>query len=49
MMVKYETILGAGVKIIQHVYSSIVDKDTKKTRVDDVRRLLEMTRSLLRG
>ena len=44
------TILDAGVKkIIPHVYSSIIDKDTKKTRVDDVRRLLEVTRSLLKG
>ena len=50
MMVKYETILDAGVKkIIPHVYSSIIDKDTKKTRVDDVKRLQEVTRSLLRG
>jgi len=40
--------LEAGVpQVIPHVYSSIVDKATGKTKVDDVRRLLETTKKLV--
>ncbi|EXU74254.1 2-dehydro-3-deoxy-phosphogluconate aldolase [Erwinia mallotivora] len=40
--------LDAGVsKIIPHIYSSIIDKETGNTRPSDVSRLLAMTRSLL--
>ncbi|MFD2924017.1 2-dehydro-3-deoxy-phosphogluconate aldolase [Halobacillus naozhouensis] len=40
--------LEAGVpKIIPHVYSSIIDKETGKTRVEDVKELLEVTKKLV--
>lgn len=40
--------LEAGVpQVIPHVYSSIVDKATGKTKVEDVRRLLETTKKLV--
>lgn len=40
--------LQAGVKkIIPHVYSSIIDAQTKQTRPQDVKTLLEMTKKLL--
>lgn len=40
--------LEAGVKkIIPHIYSSIIDKDTGNTRPEDVRQLLAMTKDLL--
>ncbi|PKR84835.1 2-dehydro-3-deoxy-phosphogluconate aldolase [Heyndrickxia camelliae] len=34
-------------KIIPHVYSSIIDKDTGKTNVKDVKKLLAMTKKLV--
>ncbi|WP_085524448.1 2-dehydro-3-deoxy-phosphogluconate aldolase [Tuberibacillus sp. Marseille-P3662] len=45
----FETILDIALeaqvpKIIPHIYSSIIDKDTGKTNVDDVRELLEVTK-----
>ncbi|MCG3865720.1 MULTISPECIES: KDGP aldolase family protein [unclassified Photobacterium] len=41
--------LDAGVtKIIPHIYSSIIDKETGNTRPEDVRILLEMTKNLLK-
>lgn len=41
--------LDAGVtKIIPHIYSSIIDKETGNTRPEDVRTLLEMTKNLLK-
>lgn len=40
--------LDAGVtKIIPHIYSSIIDKDSGNTRPEDVRTLLEMTKKLV--
>lgn len=40
--------LDAGVKkVIPHIYSSIIDKDSGNTRPDDVRTLLEMTKKLV--
>lgn len=40
--------LEAGVsKIIPHIYSSIIDKDSGNTRPEEVRTLLEMTRKLV--
>lgn len=40
--------LKAGVKqIIPHVYSSIINPDTKETNVDDVKKLLQMTKKLV--
>lgn len=40
--------LDAGIKrIIPHVYSSIIDKESGNTRPDDVRKLLTMTKKLL--
>ncbi|QIQ20878.1 2-dehydro-3-deoxy-phosphogluconate aldolase [Zophobihabitans entericus] len=48
----YETILKIGLdagvkKIIPHIYSSIIDKATGKTRPEDVRKLLEITKKLV--
>ncbi|QHA91135.1 KDGP aldolase family protein [Bacillus sp. N1-1] len=48
----FETILRIALeadvpKIIPHVYSSIIDKDTGKTRVEDVKELLEVTKKLV--
>ncbi|PSV28022.1 MULTISPECIES: KDGP aldolase family protein [unclassified Photobacterium] len=41
--------LEAGVtKIIPHIYSSIIDKETGNTRPQDVRVLLDMTKNLLK-
>ncbi|WP_318457748.1 2-dehydro-3-deoxy-phosphogluconate aldolase [Photobacterium leiognathi] len=41
--------LDAGVtKLIPHIYSSIIDKETGNTRPEDVRTLLEMTKNLLK-
>ena len=41
-------ILGAGVqKVIPHVYSSIIDKATGQTRIDDVKTLLAMVKELV--
>jgi len=40
--------LDAGVKkVIPHVYSSIIDKETGDTRPEDVKKLLEMTKKCL--
>lgn len=40
--------LDAGVsKVIPHVYSSIIDKDSGETRVKDVRQLLKICKKLL--
>jgi uncharacterized protein (TIGR03581 family) len=40
--------LQAGVqKVIPHIYSSIVDKETGNTKTDDVKTLLEMTKKLV--
>ncbi|MFJ3457710.1 KDGP aldolase family protein [Scandinavium goeteborgense] len=40
--------LDAGVKkVIPHIYSSIIDKDSGNTRPADVRTLLEMTKKLV--
>ncbi|MCS2160185.1 KDGP aldolase family protein [Scandinavium sp. H11S7] len=40
--------LDAGVKkVIPHIYSSIIDKDSGNTRPADVRSLLEMTKKLV--
>ncbi|UOQ94699.1 KDGP aldolase family protein [Halobacillus shinanisalinarum] len=48
----FETILRIALeanvpKIIPHVYSSIIDKDTGKTRIEDVKELLEVTKKLV--
>ncbi len=41
-------ILNAGVhKVIPHVYSSIVDKETGQTRIADVKKLMEMVKKLV--
>lgn len=41
--------LDAGVrKIIPHIYSAIIDKDSGDTRPADVRRLLEITKTLVK-
>ena len=43
-----EIILDAGVeKVIPHIYSSIIDKESGNTRIDDVKKLLEMTKELV--
>ncbi|MCD7034554.1 KDGP aldolase family protein [Metabacillus sp. GX 13764] len=43
-----EIALEAGVpKIIPHVYSSIIDKETGRTRPEDVKALLEMVKKLV--
>lgn len=43
-----EIALKAGVKqIIPHVYSSIIDSDTKETKVRDVETLLQITKKLV--
>jgi uncharacterized protein (TIGR03581 family) len=48
----FEKILGIALeanvpKIIPHVYSSIIDKETGKTKPEDVRKLLAITKSLV--
>ncbi|MFD9625546.1 2-dehydro-3-deoxy-phosphogluconate aldolase [Peribacillus muralis] len=48
----FETILEIALeakvpKIIPHVYSSIIDKETGKTNEEDVRKLLNMTKTLV--
>lgn len=41
--------LDAGVKkIIPHIYSSIIDKESGDTRPDDVRKLLEMVKQVIK-
>lgn len=41
-------ILDAGVpKVIPHVYSSIIDKATGDTRIEDVERLLAMVKAMV--
>ncbi|WP_368920961.1 KDGP aldolase, partial [Providencia vermicola] len=41
--------LDAGVKkIIPHIYSSIIDKESGDTRPDDVRKLLEMVKQAVK-
>ena len=41
-------ILDAGVpKVIPHVYSSIIDKATGNTRIEDVERLLAMVKAMV--
>ncbi|ADO50159.1 2-dehydro-3-deoxy-phosphogluconate aldolase [[Enterobacter] lignolyticus] len=41
--------LDAGVsRIIPHIYSSIIDKDSGDTRPEDVRRLLDITKTLVK-
>ena len=43
-----EIILGAGVKkVIPHVYSSIIDKETGNTRIEDVKKLLGIVKELV--
>ena len=43
-----EIILGAGVqKVIPHVYSSIIDKESGDTRTGDVKRLLGIVREVV--
>ena len=43
-----ETILNAGVeKVIPHVYSSIIDKATGNTRIEDVKKLLAIVKELV--
>nr|WP_253248249.1 KDGP aldolase [Gilliamella apicola] len=40
--------LDAGVKkVIPHIYSSIIDKNSGKTKPQDVKTLMDMTRELL--
>ncbi|CEI80401.1 hypothetical protein BN997_00204 [Oceanobacillus oncorhynchi] len=40
--------LEAGVpKVIPHVYSSIIDKETGKTNIEDVKKLLDVTKQLV--
>lgn len=40
--------LKAGVKqVIPHIYSSIIDSNTKETKVDDVKKLLALTKKLV--
>ena len=42
-----EIALNAGVKkVIPHVYSSIIDKETKQTRLEDVKKLYEIMKEL---
>lgn len=42
-----EIALKTGVKkVIPHVYSSIIDKETKQTRVEDVKKLYEIMKEL---
>lgn len=44
-----KTALDAGVKkVIPHIYSSIIDKETNQTRIDDVKVLFEITKGLLK-
>lgn len=43
-----EIILGAGVqKVIPHVYSSIIDKETGNTKIDEVKNLLAIVKELV--
>ena len=41
-------ILNAGVKkTIPHVYSSIIDKETGNTRIEDVKKLMEIVKKVV--
>ena len=43
-----QTILDAGVeKVIPHVYSSIIDKESGDTRTEDVKKLLAIVKELV--
>ncbi|WP_440323073.1 KDGP aldolase [Laedolimicola sp.] len=43
-----EIVLNAGVeKVIPHVYSSIIDKATGNTRIEDVKKLLAIVKELV--
>ena len=43
-----EIILNAGVKqVIPHVYSSIIDKETGDTRIEDVKKLMTIVKELV--
>lgn len=43
-----EIILGAGVKkVIPHIYSSIIDKESGNTRIEDVKKLMEIVKELV--
>ena len=43
-----QIILDAGVeKIIPHVYSSIIDKESRNTRIEDVKKLLAIVKELV--
>jgi len=43
-----EIILNAGVeKVIPHVYSSIIDKETGNTKIEDVKALLAIIKELV--
>ena len=43
-----EIILNAGVeKVIPHVYSSIIDKESGDTRPEDVKKLLKIVKELV--
>ena len=42
------TILDQGVKqVIPHIYSSIIDKESGNTKIEDVKRLVEITKKVL--
>ena len=41
------TVLNCGVKkVIPHVYSSIIDKESGNTRIEDVRKLLSIIKEV---
>ena len=43
-----QIILDAGVeKIIPHVYSSIIDKESGNTRIEDVKKLMAIVKELV--
>lgn len=43
-----QLILGAGVrKVIPHIYSSIIDKESGNTRIGDVKKLMEIVKELV--
>ena len=43
-----QIILDAGVKkVIPHIYSSIIDKETGNTRNEDVKKLMEIVKELV--
>ena len=43
-----QIILDAGVKkVIPHIYSSIIDKETGNTRIEDVKKLMEIVKELV--